>query len=639
MGMVPMRPQLKETGLNSFPRPHARRLAPSIALCVLAGTLLSGCGGGGNNFFPLPATTTTTTTPPPTSSVPLTCDDSLKAAFKPDASTTVVAVKAYKTGDSLALGEAVTSTTPKAKADVCMVKLNVGPGNPGPVGAPSTSPGIGIEIWLPSKAAWNSRIHALGGGGWQGGAAGSATAIASTAAADVAGSEGAVSSTTDTGHASVAGGSFAMNPDGTINKTLWTDFASRGIHEQAVKTKALATAYYGTAPKYSYWDGGSTGGRQGLNLAQNNPTDFDGIIANYPAINWSRFITGELYPQIVFQRDLGGVAPTQAQQDLVSNAAIAACDVVGGQHLGYVLDPASCHYDPTTDLAVLCTSDGGTNATSACVTKAQATAINKVWYGMTADGSVPSPATDNGWAEASSSTLLGSGTHRWYGQTRGTSLYGALFSFIGLNGLTSPNGAFPISSDQVALELQNPTIGDPSFVNASGNGQSLWKQLSYAQLSNAYDRGVTLQPEFGNINTDNPDLSAFKNRGGKMLTWHGLADELIMPQGTVNYYNSVVAKQGGLSDVQGFYRLYLVPGAGHGDPNGTSNPAAQIPYFTPTQFYDALTAWVEKGTAPDALTLATSSGTATKTRPICVYPKKITYTSGDPGTATSYTCS
>jgi len=614
---------------------------PLTVSAIVAALLASGCGGGSHgtpSFFgggnpPGP------TVPPPSSAVPLTCDDTLKANFKPDANTSVVAVKSFKKGDALLLSGAATASTPVAANDVCVVKLNVGPGNPGPEGAPSTSPGIGIEIWLPSKTAWNSRVHALGGGGWQGGVAGSPTAIASTDAAGVAGKEGAVSSTTDTGHASLAGGSFAMNPDGSINKTLWTDFASRGIHEQAVKTKALATAYYGTAPKYAYWDGGSTGGRQGLNLAQNHPTDFDGIIANYPAINWSRFITAELYPQIVFQRDLGGVAPTQAQQDLVSNAAVAACDLVAGQHLGYVLDPASCTYDPTADLAVLCTADGGTNGTIACVTKAQATAINKIWYGMTADGSVPSPATDNGWSPASSSVLLGSANQRWYGLTRGTSLYAAMFAPFGLNGLASPNGAFPIASDQVALELQNPTVADPSFVNATGNGQSLWKQLSYAQLSNAYDRGVTLQAEFGNINTDNPDLSAFKNRGGKMLTWHGLADELIMPQGTVNYYNSVVARNGGLSDVQAFYRLYLVPGAGHGNPNGTSNPGAEVPYFTPTQFYDALTAWVEKGTGPDALTLQTPGGGAAKTRPICVYPKKITYTSGDIGSAASYTCS
>ena len=607
---------------------HCMRAAWLSAAVVAASTALVGCGGS-DSSAPAP--------------VALTCDDSMKTAFRPDADTTVVAVKAFKKGDALLLSGTATPQTPVAANVVCMVKLNVGPGNPGPAGAPSTSTGIGIEIWLPAKANWNNRVHAVGGGGWMGGAAGSATAIASMPglwdSAGIAGGEGAVSSLTDTGH-SIGDGSFALNADGTINKALWTDFASRAIHEQAVKTKALATAYYGSAPKYMYFEGGSTGGRQGLNLAQNNPADYDGIVANYPAINWSRFITAELYPQIVYQRDLGGTPLTTAQQDLVSNAAIAACDVVGGQHLGYILDPSACTYDPTADASVLCTASGGSNATAACVSTTQATAMNKIWYGMTSDGSVPSPATDNGWAEAATSTLPGSGTHRWFGQTRGTSLYGAFFGVFGLNGLTSPNGPFTIASDQVALELQNPTIAEPAFKNATGNGQSLWKSLSYAQLANAFDRGVALQAEFGTINTDNSDLSAFKNRGGKMLAWHGLADELIMPQGTVNYYNRVAAQMGGLASVQGFYRLYLVPGLGHGTPNGTSNPAAAPPNFTPTQMYDLLTNWVEKDVVPDQVTLQSSAGAVTKSRPICVYPKKATYAgTGDPNVAASYSCS
>lgn len=564
----------------------------------------------------------------------LSCDDSLKAAFKPDANTTVVAVKAFKKGDPLTLSGTAGAGTPAAANEVCMVKLNVGPGNPGPAGAPSTSAGIGIEVWLPARQNWNQRVHALGGGGWQGGSAGSATQIASAAAAAVAGTEGAVSSTTDTGHV-VPNGSFAMNPDGSINQVLWTDFASRAIHEQAVKTKALAAAYYGSAPKYSYWDGGSTGGRQGLNLAQNNPGDFDGIVALFPAINWSRFITAELYPQVVFQRELGGTPLTTAQQDLVSNAAIAACDVVGGQHLGYIPDPGACTYDPTTDPAVLCASAGGTNTTSACVTVAQANVMNRIWYGMTADGSVPAPATDNGWPLASAPSLP-SGSLRWWGLSRGTSLYGAVFAAFGFNGLASPNGAFSIASDQVALELQDPKIADPGFVNATGNGQSLWKNLSYAELSNAFDRGVALQSQFGNINTDNPDLTAFKARGGKLLTWHGLADELIMPQGTINYYNRVVAQMGGLAGVQSFYRLYLVPGAGHGTPNGTSNPAADVPNFGPTQMYELLTQWVEQGVTPDSATLQSAGGNSGLA---CVYPKKASYSgSGDPKKAASYSC-
>src|SRR5690606_20950198 len=120
-----------------------------------------------------------------------------------------------------------------------------------------------------------------------------------------------------------------------------------------------AEAYYGEAPRYAYWTGGSTGGRQGLNLAQVNPDDFDGILAGYPAINWSKFITTELYPQIVVHRDLGGNHLSNDQLTLVTNAAIAACDEVGGEHLGYIPDPASCQYDPTKDLDLLCVADGG----------------------------------------------------------------------------------------------------------------------------------------------------------------------------------------------------------------------------------------------------------------------------------------
>src|SRR3954452_21320298 len=85
------------------------------------------------------------------------CDD-LKTEFHPDSLTTVLLVKAFKKNDPLTLGTP-TSTTPIAANDVCMVKLLVGPGNPGPVGAPSTSPGIGIELWLPSRDNWNHRIH------------------------------------------------------------------------------------------------------------------------------------------------------------------------------------------------------------------------------------------------------------------------------------------------------------------------------------------------------------------------------------------------------------------------------------------------------------------------------------------------
>ncbi|KLU23480.1 feruloyl esterase [Caballeronia mineralivorans PML1(12)] len=605
-----------------------------VTICASV-VLLAACGGNTSSSALTAATTK-----------PLTCDDSMKTAFKPDVNTTVTLVKAFKKGDDLNLSG--TSSGVTATNDLCMVKLNVGPGNPGPAGAPSTSPGIGIEVWLPSPANWNKRVHVVGGGGWAGGVQGSTTAIAglpnplaalfpavAVSTVAIAETEGAVSASTDTGHADTAGGgSFAMNPDGTINTALWTDFASRSIHEMAVDTKALATAYYGIAPKYSYWDGFSTGGRQGMKEAQANPDDFDGILAGGPAFNWSKFITGELYPQIVFQRDLGGTPLTTAQQDLVSNAAISACDSVGGQHLGYILDPSACKYDPTADRNVLCAASGGANSTPACVTPVQAAAINKIWYGITSDGSAPVPGSDNGWASVTSLTGP-SGVQRWFGQTRGTSLYGAFFGGTGLAGV---NGPFTVASDQVALELQNPTIAGPNFVNATGNGASGWKALSYAQLSNAFDQGIALQSQFGQINTDNPDLSAFKSHGGKLLHYHGLSDELIMPQGSVNYYTRVVNQMGGdLASVQSFYRLFLIPGFGHGSLNGTANPAANPPVPAAGQLYQVLAGWVENGVAPDKIPLQNQGGTIT--RPICMYPSKPTYTGGDVGAASSFTCS
>lgn len=595
---------------------------------VLAGSALiglAGCGSSDNDDVPQ--------SPEQAAQSTLVCDDTLKTAFKPDANTTVLAVKPFKKGEALLLAGTATATTPLATNDVCLVKLNVGPGNPGPAGAPSTSPGIGIEIWLPTAANWNNRIRVKGGGGWAGGTHAVATSVASagtttTSAAGVAMTEGAVSASTDTGHA-VGNGSFAMNPDGTINTVLWRDFSERGIHEMAVKTKALAKAYYGRDARYAYWDGFSTGGRQAHKEAQANPADFDGILAGAPAFNWTKFITGELYPQIVFQRDLAGVNLTTGQLNLMSNGAIDACGTVGGVKLGYIPDPAQCTYDPRKDVAVLCAGQAGagvtgTSASADCVNLAQATAMNKIWYGQTSDGSVPDPAADNGYK-----ATLASG-QKWYGLTRGTSM-------LGLAGANP----FPISSDMVALELQDPRIATPTFLNATGNGANGWKSLSYAELSNASDRGVALQPQFGDINSDNPDLSAFRARGGKMIMYHGLADTLIPPQGSENYYNRVATQMGGIQAIQGFYRFYLVPGMAHGFGNGTSNPNANPPLPTLEQLYTALTDWVEKGTAPAALT-ATAPATATagqKSRPLCLYPQKATYTNGDPNLASSYTCS
>ncbi len=560
----------------------------------------------------------------------LMCDDTMKTAFKPDANTNVVLVKAFKQGDPLALS-GTPGTPPTAAADLCLVKIVVGPGfqDTSPT-APSTSPGIGIEVWLPSSSAWNNRIQNLGGGGWAGGNQVSTTLIGSTAAAATAANGYAVG-TTDTGH-SIGNGSFAMRQDGGINTALWTDFAERSLHELALKTKALVQAYYGRAAQRAYWNGCSTGGRQGYKIAQTHPDDYNGYLVGAPAFNWTKFITNELYPQVVMRRDLGGLIAT-AKLDFMSAAAVSACDQVNGQHLGFILDPRQCRYDPTTDASVLCTGEVGHGGvvgmsnSASCVTLAEADAMNKIWYGETADGTYPDPAVDN-----SSGPTLALTNQLWWGLTRGSITAG----------LAGP-APFSISTDMVALELQDPTYATPTFMNATGSGMNRWRQLSYAGLASAFNLGLALQSSFGNINTDNPDLTMARSTGAKIISYHGLADVLIMPQGSTNYFSRVSAVVGGDTEINKFNRLFLVPGMGHcaniGSVSGSAGPTldANVPLPAPNQLFDRLVDWVENNNAPASIVL--SSADMSVTLPVCPYPQKATYNgSGSITAAASYSC-
>lgn len=588
---------------------------------VLTVTVLAACGGGGGSTSA-------------TASTALACDDGLKTAFRPDANTQVLLVKKFKAGDSIALANTpVSPTPPTAAADLCLVKLLVGPGNAGPVGALSTSAGIGIEVWLPTSANWNQRIRAYGSGGWAGSYEADITQVGGGGDGNdvhlAAAGKGYVVVTSDHGHADpfgAIGASFAMKPDGTINTTLWKDFAERSLHEMADKSKALAKLFYGKAHKYAYWDGFSTGGRQGLKLAQVYPNDFDGILSGAPAINWTRFITNELYPQIAMLRDLGAnISDTKISA--VTTASVNAC---GGATLGFLLDPYSCRYNPTKDASALCSGvsgNGGVTGTntnaSTCVTLAEATAINKIWYGQTTDGSVPDPASDN-----ASGPYLNGFKQLWFGLTRGTDL-------SGLAGSTSP---FPIAADQVALELQDPSMATPFFTNAISNGLNHWNTLDYAGLTAAAYQGLALQSQFSNINTDNPDLTAFSGRNGKILQYHGLNDNLIAPQGSDNYYNRVAAVMGGVTATQSFYKLYHIPGLAHTG-HFTGGPSVPLPQpsLGRDEMFQALQNWVENGTAPGRIDVTSSDSTVTM--PLCVYPAKATYSGSGSVTATaSYNC-
>ena len=578
------------------------------------------------------------------------CGEALASALRADRDTTILLTQAFKAGEPVALPNSPPNP-PLAPVDLCLVKVLVGPGNPGTAGAPSTSPGIGIEVWLPSATVWNGVIRAYGSGGWAGGTHADVTRIGRTGAADPvqlgAVAQGYAISSSDHGHAGNLAistnrdASFAMLENGGINTVLWHDFAERSMHEMALKTKALVRAYYGRRHDRAYWDGFSTGGRQGYKIAQRYPNDFDGILAGAPAFNWTRFITSELYPQVVMLRELGGVMAT-TKLNAVSAAANAAC---GGATLGFQVDPLACRFDPSRDPASLCagvTGTGGVVGTNAngttCLTLAEANVVNKIWYGQTADGSHPDPLVDNGGGPYPTGA-----TQLWFGLTRGS----GLLSLAG----TPP---FPISSAQVALELEDPRYAQsdkPYLVNATGSGEDKWRELDYAGLAHAAQRGLDLQSQFSDINTDDPDLRAARRARTKILSYHGLADDLIMPQGSANYFQRAAAAMGGVQELQRFNRLFFIPGLAHDSSfarTGSVDPATgaatspdKVPLPQPAtgrdELFKALRAWVEQGVAPERIDVQSRNGSVSM--PLCAYPAKATYDGVGPLTsATSWSC-
>jgi hypothetical protein len=192
--------------------------------------------------------------PVPAAAAPLTCDDGIKTAFRPDAETSVVAVRLVKKGEELLAPDAQTPIT--AAADLCLVKLLVGPGATAEKdkSARSWSEGIGIEVWLPTPANWNERIRNYGGGGWVGGGHRYADKIGSKVPAIVNANIGYASGTTDAGQPWYQDGSFAFLSNGKVNEESLRDFSVRAMVEQAVKTRALVNLYYGKVPRYAYYD-------------------------------------------------------------------------------------------------------------------------------------------------------------------------------------------------------------------------------------------------------------------------------------------------------------------------------------------------------------------------------------------------
>jgi hypothetical protein len=387
-------------------------------------------------------------------------------------------------------------------------------------------------------------------------------------------------------NAHLGGGSFAVafnnggHHSAGIGDATWAmgdpellaQFAHKATHAVAVASKALIAQFYGEAPAFSYFAGCSGGGREALMEVQRYPGDFDGVVAgssvSMPAAMQLFLWEAQkgLYPD-------GTEIFTADAVQLLHAAALQACDTLDGIPDGQIDDPRRCRFDP----AVLRCAEGQTAGRS-CLSAAQVQAATDYYRGPTApDGQALFP---------------------------GGAPFGAELGWIG-PGATTQTGKFAAQSFLQYILLQGQLPADFSWIDWTFSQESLARLLEAGAPYDAAD----------------PDLTEFKSRGGKLLMWQGVADNMAGTFGMLDYYQAVREHAGGLSQARAFARMFLVPGGYH-------CTGGYVPYDQ--DFLGAVVAWVEEGTAPDMVMAAAQLDNGqTRTRPLYAYPAQARYLGGD----------
>jgi feruloyl esterase len=452
--------------------------------------------------------------------------------------------------------------------------------------SPVPDSSIGIEVWLP-LTTWNGKYQQSGDHGFGG------VFFWGEMVSQI--KRGYATGITNDGH---TGASFDVSW-GINHPEKMVDYAWRAVHELSEKAKLVIAAYYGRAPRYSYFNGCSDGGRQGLKAAQMTPDDFDGIIAGSGFPDHTGNQTWA-FTSAINSVNAGMVgASRKTALTIAQNGATAACDALDGAIDGVIRDPRICHFDPRT---LVCKSAGQSN----CLTQAQADAIRANYR------TVRDPVT---------------GKYVMSGMKRGSEFNQITFDFTGP--VFTP---FYVNAYKLA---KNDLNWDPATFD-------LHKDLP------------VLEKTWGITNAIDTDLRPFKKAGGKLIQWHGWDDGATTSGFIVKLYEETVEKTGRgnddkkLEDVQDFYRLFMMPGVGHcGTGPGPDNIGAEnqtaVSNDPEHDVVSALEAWVEKGVAPKKL-IATkfinndpTQGIAMQ-RPICPYPSEAVYKSGNTNDATSFVC-
>jgi Tannase and feruloyl esterase len=436
---------------------------------------------------------------------------------------------------------------------------------------------IAFTVMLPAQ--WNQRLLMGGNGGYAGtinrGVLSNAT-------------NGYVTVSTNTGHEASPGGGarWALND---LERQLNYGFA--GVHRTAEVAKVLARAFYGSEPRYSYFNGCSNGGRQGLMELQRFPEDFDGVISGAPAAHFSKII-------LSFFKNVRAAYPTpaafdhpvvtQANLDLVATKILDACDALDGVRDSILADPRDCKFR----LASLKACPGD-RAASSCLTTAQRNAIARVY----------APATDE------------KGRPMYPGQPFG--------------GENLPGGwpAWIVGRDTGLMRVLHVPSAQAMFLTEGGKyflfSDSTW---DYSRYHGPFAADAARLAPLGDA--DDPNISPFLSRKGKLILYHGWADPALNPLATIDYYEKVLAANPSSGDA---VRLFMMPGVLH---------CAGGPGPADVAWLRAIVDWVEHDQAPERL-VATKrdDGKVTRTRPLCAYPKRAAYIgTGSTNDANNFEC-
>jgi len=416
---------------------------------------------------------------PATSAVAASCDGLAKLALK-DTAITKAEVVAAGTFEAPG-GRGGRGPNPyKALGEFCRVAATL---------TPTSDSDIKIEVWLPTRG-WNGKYQAVGNGGWAG--------VISYSAMAEALQGGYATASTDTGHEG-GRGTFALgHPEKLV------DFAWRSEHEMTAKAKQVIEAFYGAGPKLSYWNGCSTGGRQGLKAAQMFPEDYNGIIAGAPA---NRTAISLWIADAVLKDPARYIPP--AKYPVIHEAALAACDAGDGLKDGLIDDPRQCRIDPAV---LLCKEGDGPS----CLSAPQVAAVKQIY------STAVNPRTRK---ELFASFVPGSELG-WGVQAAG-----------------------PEPSANIYDQYRYVVFRDPNWD---------WKTFDF-------DKDVVKGdlPENLIMNATDPDMQKFFSRGGKLILYHGWSDSQVPPVNTIKYYDQVVAHIGGAAKASEHVRLFMAPGMGH----------------------------------------------------------------------------